>query len=223
VGVPALRQHREDIPDLAHSMLREAGTPLPVSRRAMVALTSYSWPGNVTQLRRVLRDAARLSGGGEIRPEHLGPEICATSRRPRSLTRLETVERDAIVQALRECDGNRVRAATLLGISRSTLYRRLREFGLEPSRTILLAAAGHGGGPGERPIYTRRCGGVSSPDSSAPAPGPSVATTAGQRCRTAMREMTHACAHRSPHRDNPGRLARGPVREARADPRGGAR
>jgi transcriptional regulator of acetoin/glycerol metabolism len=145
VRVPALRQRREDIPDLAHSILRDAGTPASVSRRAMVALTSYSWPGNVTQLRRVLRDAARLSGGGEIRPEHLGPEIYAISRRPRTLTRLETVERDAIVQALRECDGNRVRAAALLGISRSTLYRRLREFGLEPSRTILLAA-GHGAG-----------------------------------------------------------------------------
>lgn len=144
VRVPALRQRREDIPDLARSILREAGTAVSVSRRAMVALTGYSWPGNVTQLRRALADAARRSCGGEIRPEHLGPEICAISRRSRTLTRLETVERDAIVDALRDCDGNRVRAAQLLGISRSTLYRRLREFGLEPGRTILLAAASHG-------------------------------------------------------------------------------
>ena len=142
VHVPALRERREDIPGLTHSILRNAGSPASVSRRAMVALTSYSWPGNITHLRRVLGDAARLSGGGEIRPEHLGPEICATSGRPRRLTRMETVERDAIVQALRECGGNRVRAAALLGISRSTLYRRLREFRLEPARTILLAALG---------------------------------------------------------------------------------
>lgn len=140
VRVPALREHREDIPDLAHSVLRDAGSSASVSRRAMVALASYSWPGNIAQLRRVLRDAARLSGGGEIRPEHLGPEIDTTAGRPRRLTRMEIVERDAIVQALRECGGNRVRAAALLGISRSTLYRRLREFRLEPSRMILLAA-----------------------------------------------------------------------------------
>jgi sigma-54 dependent transcriptional regulator, acetoin dehydrogenase operon transcriptional activator AcoR len=142
VRVPALRERREDIPDLAHSILQNAGSSAPVTRRAMVALTSYSWPGNITQLRRVLTDAARLSGGGEIRPEHLGPQIYATSGRPRSLTRMETAERDVIVQALRECSGNRVHAAALLGISRSTLYRRLREFKLEPNRTILLAALG---------------------------------------------------------------------------------
>lgn len=143
--VPALRERREDIPDLAYSLLRDAGSSAPVSRRAMVALTSYSWPGNIAQLRRVLADAARLSGGGEIRPEHLGPEIDAAAGRPRRLTRMEALERDAIVQALRECRGNRVQAATLLGISRSTLYRRLREFRLEPSRTILLAASGDSG------------------------------------------------------------------------------
>jgi transcriptional regulator of acetoin/glycerol metabolism len=137
VRVPALRQCREDIPGLTHSILQHAGSRASVSRRALVALSSYSWPGNIGQLRRALLDAVRLSGDGEIRPEHLGPEIYAVSRRPRMLTRLETVERDAIVQALRECDGNRVRAAELLGMSRSTLYRRLRTFGLEPSRTIL--------------------------------------------------------------------------------------
>ena len=147
VRVPALRERREDIPDLANSILRDTGSGASVGRRAMVALTSYSWPGNIAQLRRVLGDAARLSNGGEIRPEHLSPEIDATAGRSRRLTRMETVERDAIVQALRECGGNRVRAAALLGISRSTLYRRLREFKLETSRIILLAAfaARHGG------------------------------------------------------------------------------
>lgn len=139
VRVPALRERREGIPDLARSVLRNAGSPACISRRAMVALTSYPWPGNVTQLHRVLLDAARLSGGGEIRPEHLGPEIHATAGGLRRLTRMETVERDAIAAALRECGGNRVRAAALLGISRSTLYRRLREFRLEPGRTVLLA------------------------------------------------------------------------------------
>jgi sigma-54 dependent transcriptional regulator, acetoin dehydrogenase operon transcriptional activator AcoR len=140
VRVPALRERPESLPDLVHAILREAGSPASVSPRAMVCLTSYSWPGNVTQLRRLLAEAARQSGGGEIRLEHLGREIHVASGRPRRLTRMEAVERDAIAQALRECGGNRVRAAALLGISRSTLYRRLREFRLEPGRTILLAA-----------------------------------------------------------------------------------
>jgi sigma-54 dependent transcriptional regulator, acetoin dehydrogenase operon transcriptional activator AcoR len=140
VRAPALRERRESIPDLVHAILREAGSPASVSPGAMVCLTGYSWPGNITQMRRLLAEAARRSGGGEIRPEHLGREIHMASGRPRKLTRMEAVERDAIVEALRECGGNRVRAAALLGISRSTLYRRLRAFRLEPGRTILLAA-----------------------------------------------------------------------------------
>jgi transcriptional regulator of acetoin/glycerol metabolism len=137
VHVPALRQRREDIPDLVRSILHAAGPASRVGHRAMMALTSYPWPGNVSQLKRVLAQAVQACGGADIGLEHLGREIYVSAHGRRALTRLEALERDAIVEALRECGGNRIQAAAALGMSRSTLYRRLRAFGLEPGRTVL--------------------------------------------------------------------------------------
>jgi transcriptional regulator of acetoin/glycerol metabolism len=137
VHVPALRQRREDIPELVHSILRASGVTSRVGHRAMTALTNHAWPGNVSQLKRVLADAARVCRGTDIRLEHLGRDIYISTRGRQTLTRLEALERDAIVEALRECGDNRIQAAAALGMSRSTLYRRLRAFGLEPGRTVL--------------------------------------------------------------------------------------
>ena len=137
VRVPALRQRREDIPELVHSILRASGVTSRVGHRAMTALTNHAWPGNVSQLKRVLAHAAQVCQGADIRPEHLGSDIYISTRGRQRLTRLETLERDAIIEALRECRGNRIQAAAALGMSRSTLYRRLRAFGLEPGRTVL--------------------------------------------------------------------------------------
>jgi sigma-54 dependent transcriptional regulator, acetoin dehydrogenase operon transcriptional activator AcoR len=135
--VPALRQRREDIPELVQHILRASDLPVRVGHRAMVALTNYAWPGNIPQLERVVKHAAKTCRGVDIGVEHLGAEISASAHGRRTLTRLESLERDAIVDALRECGGNRIRAAAALGMSRSTLYRRLRSFGLEPGRTVL--------------------------------------------------------------------------------------
>ena len=137
VHVPALRQRREEIPALVHSILQASCVTSRVGHRAMMALTNYAWPGNVSQLKRVLAHAARVCRGTDIRLEHLGSDIYVSAHGRRTLTRLEALERDAIVEALRECGGNRIQAAEALGMSRSTLYRRLRAFGLEPGRTIL--------------------------------------------------------------------------------------
>jgi sigma-54 dependent transcriptional regulator, acetoin dehydrogenase operon transcriptional activator AcoR len=137
IHVPALRQRREEIPELAHSMLQASGVTSRIGHRAMTALTNYAWPGNVGQLKRVLGHAAHICHGTDIRVEHLGSDIYITAYGRRTLTRLEALERDAIVQALRECGGNRSQAAAALGMSRSTLYRRLRAFGLEAGRTVL--------------------------------------------------------------------------------------
>ena len=112
-----------------------------VGHRAMMALTNYAWPGNVSQLKRVLAHAARVGRGTDIRLEHLGSDIYVSAHGRRTLTRLESLERDAIVEALRECGGNRIQAAAALGMSRSTLYRRLRAFGLEPGRTVAVMLA----------------------------------------------------------------------------------
>jgi transcriptional regulator of acetoin/glycerol metabolism len=137
LGVPALRQRREDIPELVQGVLRASDLTVRVGHRAMVALTNYAWPGNLPQLERVVKHAARTCRGADIGVEHLGAEISASASGRKTLTRLEALERDAIVDALREYGGNRIKAAAALGMSRSTLYRRLRSFGLEPARTVL--------------------------------------------------------------------------------------
>jgi len=137
VHVPALRQRREDIPELIQSILRDLGVTVRVGHRALMALTNYAWPGNVSQLKRVLARAAQACRGADIGLEHLGSDIYVGAHSRRTLTRLEALERDAIAEALRECGGNRIQAAAALGMSRSTLYRRLRAFGLESGRRIL--------------------------------------------------------------------------------------
>lgn len=137
VHVPALRERREDIPDLAYRVLRELGHRGRIGNRALSALMSHPWPGNLAELRSALEAAVEAAGGADLNLVHLGPQFRAGLDGRRPLSRIESLERDAIAQALDECGGNRVRAAELLGISRSTLYRRLRLFGLDPQRTVL--------------------------------------------------------------------------------------
>jgi transcriptional regulator of acetoin/glycerol metabolism len=84
-----------------------------------------------------LAAAADRSGGRDISCQHLSAAVRVGLQSRRTLTRLESIEREAIVEALREHDDNRVQAAQALGMSRSTLYRRLRQFGLETGRTVL--------------------------------------------------------------------------------------
>lgn len=137
VCVPSLQQRREDIPDLAYSILRVRGGSVRIGNRAMTALMNHPWPGNFPQLQAELAAAADRSGGRDISCQHLSAALRVGLQSRRTLTRLESIEREAIVEALREHDDNRVQAAQALGMSRSTLYRRLRLFGLETGRTVL--------------------------------------------------------------------------------------
>lgn len=133
-----LRGRRDDIADLVHEILASAGHSTQVRHRAMGALVNFGWPGNFPQLQQVVSAAARRAGGGPIGVEHLADEVSGGLRaRRQQLSRLEALEREAIVDALRENHGNRARAAAVLGMSRSTFYRRLRQFGLESHRDII--------------------------------------------------------------------------------------
>lgn len=88
----------------------------------------YSWPRNVTQLREALHHALRRRPVGELQTDDL-PSYCHTTAR-RTLTAIETAERDAIVTAIRDAGGNRQLAAQNLGIARSSLYRKLKAYGI---------------------------------------------------------------------------------------------
>jgi sigma-54 dependent transcriptional regulator, acetoin dehydrogenase operon transcriptional activator AcoR len=131
VQVPPLRRHVDDLSELVPlflSRLAMAGRELTCAPPAMHLLMRANWPGNATQLFEVLRQAARHRRTGAIQPSDLPAEFRAVTRRP--LNRLESMERDAIVHSLEDADGNKVRAAQFLGMSRATLYRKIHEYGI---------------------------------------------------------------------------------------------
>jgi transcriptional regulator of acetoin/glycerol metabolism len=138
VTVPPLRHRPEDVAVLAAEFVRRHAPRRPAPRfapEALQALLRLDWPGNVRQLENLVR--ALVAGGRrfDIRLEDLPEEVRRqTARRP--LARLEQMELDQILMALRRAEGNKVQAAAALGISRSTLYRKLRSFGIELDRTI---------------------------------------------------------------------------------------
>lgn len=128
--VPPLRRHAEDLAELVPLLLaRLSGTGrLTCSPAAMHLLMRADWPGNVAQLHRVLRLVTKHRRTGTIQPADLPAEYRAITRRP--LNRYETIERDAIVRSLEDADGNKARAAKLLGVSRATIYRKIHEYGI---------------------------------------------------------------------------------------------
>ena len=131
IEVPPLRERREEIPLLVRSVVQDLarGRSPTVSRAAMAALRRYDWPGNIRELRNVLERALILSRGESIDLPHLSPEVQRGKKTRASSARLEDVERAHIEQILDSVAGNRTRAAELLGISRSTLKRKLIELG----------------------------------------------------------------------------------------------
>ena len=130
VRIPPLRHHPEDLRRLVPFLLGRLGSGgrLTCSPEALQLLMRSSWPGNVAQLVEVLRRAAQQRRSGVIRAEDLPPESRTVSRR--LLSRLESIERDAIVQSLQEAGGSKAAAARALGMSRATIYRRIHEYGI---------------------------------------------------------------------------------------------
>ncbi|MQA09327.1 MAG: GAF domain-containing protein [Pseudonocardiaceae bacterium] len=130
IGVPPLRRHIEDLSELVPLLLSRLshGGELTCSPAALHLLMRASWPGNTAQLYRVLKQVAKRRRTGTIQPSDLPAEYHTFTRRP--LNRFESVERDAIVRGLEDANGNKVRAAKLLGISRATIYRKIHEYGI---------------------------------------------------------------------------------------------
>ena len=137
VVVPPLRERREDILPLAQYFLKRHaaryGKEHPgFSANALQELRAYDWPGNVRELDHAIERAVLLARLPQVQAEDLalsapagrGPAVALSD------TSLETLEREAIRQALARHDGNVSLAAKALGLSRSALYRRLQRYGL---------------------------------------------------------------------------------------------
>ncbi len=138
LGVPPLRERREDIlPLAAHFIAQFGGDKTRFSPAVTEGLERYPWPGNVRELRNAMERAALLSRGGVVLPEHLPGRVRpAETGAPPPLggdpQRLEEIERDAILATLKRLDYNRTETAKALAISRRALtykIQRLRELG----------------------------------------------------------------------------------------------
>jgi PAS domain S-box-containing protein len=151
IRVPPLRERKEDIPDLATLFLHEMNEKMErkierISRDALRAMMDYGWPGNVRELRNAMEHAVVKSRGRTVLLEDLPEEIVAATARAvpplaggqmgrgwGSVTPWspDRDERKTIADALRRSGGHRGRAAKLLGIDRTTLWRKMRRLGME--------------------------------------------------------------------------------------------
>ena len=152
INIPPLRERREDIEPLTRYLLEKVGGPNAPTLAAQVveALRGFNWSGNVRQLRNCIERAVLLADNGQITVKELPPEVIFRMEKPQvsvsygtpqvngvssfhnaSPGNLRDVERHQILSALERTGWHRGKTAELLGISPSTLYRRLREYGLE--------------------------------------------------------------------------------------------
>ena len=140
--LPPLRERREDIPLLAEYFLQRFAevrdrTPPRLTPEALTALQEYDWPGNVRELENAIERAMVLSDGGDITPASLPARITGKAALPLVSDRLppnpplEIIERAYIHWVLQTESGNKTRAAEVLGIDPSTLYRKLVRYGLQ--------------------------------------------------------------------------------------------
>jgi two-component system response regulator HydG len=135
VHLPPLRDRREDLIRLVQHFAGDK-PGLVVSPEALSVLQSYDWPGNVRELRNVLQSAVAVSDGKLLRPRDFilfsgaGRREPTLDGLPLAGRSLESIEGAAIRQTLNQCGGNKTQAAKALGIAPSTLYAKLKKYGL---------------------------------------------------------------------------------------------
>jgi transcriptional regulator with GAF, ATPase, and Fis domain len=127
VRIPPLRERRDDIVPLArHFLLKYGGTDKRLSPAAEKRLLEYAWPGNVRELEKVVQATTVLCAAAEIAPEDIELRHAESPSQ-----HLEDVERRHIARVLRQQDGNRTRAAKVLGIALSTLHLKIKKYKLD--------------------------------------------------------------------------------------------
>jgi len=139
VHLPPLRERRDDIMPLANAFLKRFAaqanrTLRGFTNQAVERLTSFEWPGNVRQLQNEIQRAVLLSEGPEVNVTDLSisdVKFVPTEGHDTSFTLLEGVERNAIIQMLKETGGNKLETAKRLGIGRQTLYNKIKAYGID--------------------------------------------------------------------------------------------
>jgi PAS domain S-box-containing protein len=153
IHLPPLRDRREDIPLLANTFMRRlrisTGKEITgLSSEVMDRFTGYDWPGNVREFKSALEYAFVIGDAGLIDLDHLPPKLQAPStgsRGPEGATGNPSevsgskgeLEREALVRALREAGGNQSQAARILGVSRVTVWNRMRRHGIDLKKVLV--------------------------------------------------------------------------------------
>ena len=135
IVIPSLRERQEDLPGLVLHLLRNLGAPnVKISSEAMQLLKAYPWPGNIRELRNVLERGLLLSYGQSLTLEHFSSleSQSVFMSHDKDMNNLENIEEAHIREAVRRFSGDTRKAAESLGISRATLYRKLKKFQQTP-------------------------------------------------------------------------------------------
>src|SRR5262249_54863253 len=136
VSLPPLRERQEDVSMLAHHFVETKATygRKRLGDRARAAIEGYAWPGNVRELLHAIERAVILAKGEDIEPGDLPPEVtggAVSASGGGAGASLEAMERQHIVQTLRQVGGHRGKAAALLEIDPKTLYRKILAYRIE--------------------------------------------------------------------------------------------
>lgn len=148
IDCPPLRRRIEDIPMIIQNFIRQNNLKsgkkiLGLTPEAMEKMTLYNWPGNVRELRNAIEYAFVLCSSGGIDVQHLPPKIAGTSSEctepfvPSHRINVNDGKKNALIGALRKARGNRTEAARILGISRVTVWKQMKRFGIDPYKDLV--------------------------------------------------------------------------------------
>lgn len=135
INIPPLRERKEDIVPLAELFLKKYSEKyqkenLTISDSAKERLTNHRWDGNVRELQHTMEKAVIMCDGNVVEPEHLGLYASVNVSSSKKDVTFENSERNLIVEAMDSCNGNISLVAQKLGISRQTLYNKIKRYGL---------------------------------------------------------------------------------------------
>jgi DNA-binding NtrC family response regulator len=140
IALPPLRERRQDIPVLVQHFMNRAGRSISITPSALLLLCDYHWPGNVRELENVIERALVLARTGVITESEVQLKACPEPAQKKWTelapleeglkTNMAALERALIERALRQAQGNKTRAAEILGVHRRLLYDKIREYGL---------------------------------------------------------------------------------------------
>jgi two-component system response regulator HydG len=141
---PTLSERMEDLPFIVQSFIRHNSIQsnkkiLGLTPEAIEILLSYHWPGNVRELRNAIEYAFVLCPGGAIGKQHLPPKIVKTTglfSNPVDCYRDVSHDREKFLKVLQQAGGNQSEAARILGVSRVTIWKRMKKYGIDPARDL---------------------------------------------------------------------------------------